>query len=163
MDCPSSKSSEWAPSLENYLVLQSQQDQLRRRLSINTTASSTACSPQSTSPTTQSPSHSNFSSPTTSFYGATSLPLAPTAPASAYVQVGPEVRQLRDVSQQIKLTLTDLLNCERGRTDDAFRAWIQARLLDAEHELKRQRRRHSSGDKLAADSIGEYFGGRDRY
>jgi Na+-translocating ferredoxin:NAD+ oxidoreductase RnfC subunit len=51
---------------------------------------------------------------------------------------------LYEVNHQIKCLLTDLLNCESVKSDKLYRAWVQARLMDAEHELKRQRRRRSS-------------------
>jgi hypothetical protein len=51
---------------------------------------------------------------------------------------------LFEINHQIKCLLTDLLNCESVKSDKLYRAWVQARLMDAEHELKRQRRRRSS-------------------
>lgn len=44
--------------------------------------------------------------------------------------------KLKDVNQQIKSTLTDLLNCESVRGDRRYRMWVQTRLMDAEKELK---------------------------
>lgn len=41
----------------------------------------------------------------------------------------------------IKATLTDLLNCESVKRDAKTRLWVQTRLMEAEMELKRQRRR----------------------
>ena len=49
-----------------------------------------------------------------------------------------------DVNHDIKSTLTDLLNCESIRNDNKMRFWVQTRLMDAELELKRQRRRRIS-------------------
>ncbi|KAI7490303.1 hypothetical protein KC367_g1778 [Hortaea werneckii] len=46
-----------------------------------------------------------------------------------------------DISADIKSTLTDLLNCETVRKDSRMRMWVQSRLMDAELELKRQRKR----------------------
>lgn len=51
---------------------------------------------------------------------------------------------LYEINQQIKLTLTELLNCDGVKHDKMFRAWVQTRLMEAEHQLKRQRRRRSS-------------------
>ncbi|KAF2213738.1 hypothetical protein CERZMDRAFT_96562 [Cercospora zeae-maydis SCOH1-5] len=44
----------------------------------------------------------------------------------------------------IKANLTEMLNCEQVRNDQKMRLWIQSRLMDAELELKRQRRRRVS-------------------
>jgi len=44
--------------------------------------------------------------------------------------------KLKNVNQQIKSTLTDLLNCESVRRDQRYRMWVQTRLMDAEKELK---------------------------
>jgi hypothetical protein len=48
------------------------------------------------------------------------------------------------------MTLTDLLNCETVRQDSKMRLWVQARLIEAEFELKRQRRRRVSTPVIAA-------------
>jgi hypothetical protein len=47
--------------------------------------------------------------------------------------------KLKDVNQQIKRTLNELLNCESVRGDRRYRMWIQTRLMDAEKELKKDR------------------------
>lgn len=44
--------------------------------------------------------------------------------------------KLTGVNQQIKSTLTELLNCEVVKADQAYRMWIQSRLMDTERELK---------------------------
>jgi hypothetical protein len=51
-----------------------------------------------------------------------------------------EERRLMDVNQQIKATLTELLNCEGVKHDQRYRVWVQRRLMDAERELKEGRR-----------------------
>jgi hypothetical protein len=48
--------------------------------------------------------------------------------------------KLLNVNQQIKATLTELLNCESVRGDREYRMWIQTRLMEAERELKGSRR-----------------------
>jgi hypothetical protein len=68
------------------------------------------------------------------------MPPTPTVPVAA---AGPE-NSLLDLNQQIKATLTSLLNCETVKHDQEFRGWVQERLMEAEHELKRARRRRSS-------------------
>jgi hypothetical protein len=47
--------------------------------------------------------------------------------------------KLKEVNQNIKTTLTELLNCESVRGDRRYRMWIQTRLMDAEKELKQDR------------------------
>jgi hypothetical protein len=46
---------------------------------------------------------------------------------------------------QIKATLTELLNCAEVRAEPEMRAWVQERLMEAEQEIRRQRRRRRSG------------------
>ncbi|QSZ32865.1 hypothetical protein DSL72_002445 [Monilinia vaccinii-corymbosi] len=48
-------------------------------------------------------------------------------------------KKLKNVNQQIKTTLTDLLNCESVRGDIRYRTWVQTRLMDTERELKESR------------------------
>jgi hypothetical protein len=49
--------------------------------------------------------------------------------------------KLKMVNQQIKSTLSELLNCESVRSDRRYSIWVQTRLMDAEKELKRDRTR----------------------
>jgi len=65
--------------------------------------------------------------------------------------------KLYEVNQKIKTTLTELLNTDSVKHDDKFRTWIQGRLMDAEMEMRRQRRRRSSIDREIAESIAEHF------
>lgn len=58
-----------------------------------------------------------------------------------------ETHKLAEINQQIIATLTELLNTESVRSDDKSRAWIQDRLMEAEHQIRRQRRRHSSNSE----------------
>jgi len=53
-----------------------------------------------------------------------------------------------DANQDIKSTLTQLLNCDAVKMDPTMRQWVQTRLMEIEMELKRQRRR-----KVSAPSI----------
>jgi len=55
--------------------------------------------------------------------------------------------KLKTVNQEIKSTLTDLLNCESVRGDRRYRMWVQTRLMDAEKELKEGKSRRC--DKAA--------------
>ena len=47
--------------------------------------------------------------------------------------------KLKSVNQQIKSTLTELMNCESVRGDRRYRMWVQTRLMDVERELKTER------------------------
>ncbi|KJX96247.1 hypothetical protein TI39_contig687g00001 [Zymoseptoria brevis] len=62
---------------------------------------------------------------------------------------------LMDLTHALKSTLTDLLNCEAVKADAEWRSWCQARLMDAELELKRQRRRRVSSGGACGTASGE--------
>lgn len=66
-------------------------------------------------------------------------PSSTTAGSEAHSFIPPE-RKLYHVNQQIKTTLTELLNCESVKRDRLYRAWVQTRLMEAERELKQGRR-----------------------
>ncbi|KAK1814909.1 hypothetical protein LTR12_010685 [Friedmanniomyces endolithicus] len=86
---------------------------------------------------------------------------APTYDAStSYFAMSPDESKLYDVNHNIKSTLTELLNCEAVRHDHAMRLWVQTRLLDAEQELKRQRRRRVSMPTTTLSPAGEEEGYR---
>lgn len=58
-------------------------------------------------------------------------------------EVASEEARLFAINEGIKRSLTELLNCETVRVDQAFRQWIMARLLEVEKELRVGRRRRS--------------------
>ena len=64
--------------------------------------------------------------------------------------------KLKDVNQQIKSTLTELLNCDSVRGDSRYRMWIQTRLMDAERELKKDRSK-SCDRRRSEDASGMMF------
>jgi hypothetical protein len=70
-----------------------------------------------------------------------------------------EEEKLHDISKQIKATLTDLLNSDASRNDGKFRVWVQSRLMDAEMELRRHRKRRMSADKGREDMVESIAGG----
>ncbi|WEW57876.1 hypothetical protein PRK78_003343 [Emydomyces testavorans] len=45
-----------------------------------------------------------------------------------------------DSDYQLKLALTDLLNCSDIKSDQEVRRWVQNRLMDTEHRLKARRK-----------------------
>jgi len=132
--------------VERYRQLSEQSESIRQRLSLNVSIFESSSPLESVSPLslperTISPSHHHEYS-----YPAPSVWLPPQAVSSSSA-AGPEQVDeaiLYEISQQIKTTLTELLNCDSVKRDRMFRAWVQARLMDAEHELKRQRKRRSS-------------------
>ncbi|KXS94440.1 hypothetical protein AC578_5196 [Pseudocercospora eumusae] len=169
MSGPTHKS---AVILQRYLALTSQQSALRRRIymanspspptSPMSSAADSPGSPTMSSPTTSSASgsptvearhFSQISPPALTLpsrRGSTKSPVIEPIPedkgSNPTVQI-PQASsqdQLFHVNQEIKATLTDLLNCDAARNDPKMRLWIQSRLMDAELELKRQRRRRFS-------------------
>lgn len=63
--------------------------------------------------------------------------------ATALAEVLSEEAKLCSINEGIKRSLTELLNCETVRCDQAFRQWIMGRLLEVEKELRSGRRRRS--------------------
>lgn len=55
-------------------------------------------------------------------------------------EVMADEQKLMDVNLQIKMTLTELLNDDGVRGDRRYRTWVQTRLMDAEKEIRGQRR-----------------------
>ena len=147
------------------MLMSSQEEVLRRRLSLQIpSAPMTASSPEiqslSTSPTFSRPIYSSTWSPTIGYASASPIPIHPTTiPEHDDVHDEDSNTMSGDINQRIKATLTELLNTESVRSDEKYRAWIQERLLDTERKIRRQRRRRSSnlnGEELAT-SIAEHI------
>ncbi|KAK4548852.1 hypothetical protein LTR36_008625 [Oleoguttula mirabilis] len=68
---------------------------------------------------------------------------ASTASPIGFPESADEMK-LHEINADIKSTLTDLLNCEAVRKDSKMRLWVATRLMNAELELKRQRKRRRS-------------------
>jgi hypothetical protein len=86
----------------------------------------------------------------------------PTVPGAAHHRLDAQshledTHRLCEVNQQIKATLTEMLNTDSVRSDSHFRAWIQERLMDVEQQIRKQRRRHSSTDRGVAASIASHI------
>ncbi|KAF2711437.1 hypothetical protein K504DRAFT_453281 [Pleomassaria siparia CBS 279.74] len=160
-------------SVEKYVLLTSQEEALRRRLSLQipSNAPMTATSPEmqslASSPT-HSRSHSRSMSIHTSWapefqFPSSSNPI-PTQPGMAHCGMANDTRvgesaNHDEMDQRNKATLMELLNTESVRSDDKYRAWVQERLMDFEKKIRRQRRRRSSnpsGEELAS-SIAEHI------
>jgi hypothetical protein len=56
-------------------------------------------------------------------------------------EIEEDENKLKNVNEQIKCTLTDLLNCEGVRGDGRYRMWVQTRLMDTEKQLTGSRSR----------------------
>jgi hypothetical protein len=150
-------------AIQKYMLLSSQQEVLNRRLSLHvpcgapmTTASpefqSLASSPRTSFSSTWSPEPELTSNP---------IPVQQPSTSHRHSVADPEdAHKLFLVNKDIKATLTELLNTESVRSDDKYRQWIQERLMEAEQQIRRQRRRRSSGstsDREFASSIAEHL------
>lgn len=51
-----------------------------------------------------------------------------------------------DIDHQVKLALTELLNCSTVKADHEMRMWIQNRLMDTEHRIRARRRSRISSN-----------------
>src|SRR5689334_19731325 len=148
------------------MLLESQNEVVRRRLSLQlpSNAPMTAASPEFqtiSSPQSSRGSVSSMCSPEpsyTSSYPTSAHPI-PMQPGVAhrnsidnsYID---DSRRSCEINQQIKATLTELLNTDSVRSDERYRAWVQGRLMDVEHNIRKQRRHRSSdADREVAQTI----------
>jgi len=138
--------------MERYARLSQQSDLIRQRLSMGG-FSGDPFSPTQRSSRDSSPDISPLRRTTSitqsqaySFPSAQTWPIPQAVPTSWKSPESEQVDEanLYEINHKIKALLTELLNCDSVRQDKMYRAWVQARLMDAEHELKRQRRRRSS-------------------
>jgi len=113
------------------------------------------------SPTYFRPVFTPPSSPDSIYTTTASNPI-PARPSKRHSIAGTDIpgiedaHKLSEVNQEIKATLTELLNTNTCRTDGKYRQWVQGRLMDVEHEIRQQRRRRSSGsavDREFASSV----------
>lgn len=133
--------------MQKYMLLSAQKEALQRRMSLQLPS---AIPMEVSSPEFQSLSSSPEVSPKyTSPYPSASDPVPATrTPLHPRTSVDDshteEAHKLAEINLQIVATLTELLNTECVRANDKQRAWIQDRLMEAEHQMRRSRRRHSS-------------------
>ncbi len=131
-------------ALQKYLLLQEQHELLHQHLEeLRPLCTPTSPSPPSppTSPACRQHQRSSFSLPTRKGSCASTSSSGGSSPE---IEVAIEEAKLCDVNEGLKRALTELLNCERGRADPAFRTWVQCRLMDTERELRSRRRRRSA-------------------
>lgn len=166
-----------------YLLLSTQQETLRQRLTLQippstpTMTHEPSYSPRSSFSsdisTQYSPTHSPSQTPATPHHTAAPSSAASSSPtpdmpgvvqsshASHHgIRAGqpvPEDSKLYDVNKQVKAVLTELLNTDGVKHDERFRMWVQGRLMETEMEMRRQRRRRSSVDREVLESIAEHF------
>ncbi|KAA8627113.1 hypothetical protein PtrSN002B_001711 [Pyrenophora tritici-repentis] len=135
-------------SMQKYMLLSAQKEALQRRMALEIPFNAPM---SATSPEFQSLS----SSPTWSPKYAPPYPAASDpVPVSSRTSGAPrnsiddmhteESHKLAEINHQIVATLTELMNTECIRNDEKQRAWVQSRLMEAEHQIRRERRRHSS-------------------
>lgn len=146
--------------MQKYILLAAQKEALQRRMSMSLPFGL----PMSTSsPEFQSLS-SSPASPTdyTSTYPTITEPV-PTGPstsrqASVDDMHTDESHRLYEINQQIVATLMELLNTDAVKADPKYRAFIQEKLMESEHQIRRQRRRHSSNaERDYASSIAHHL------
>ncbi|RAR14556.1 hypothetical protein DDE83_002130 [Stemphylium lycopersici] len=133
-------------SMQKYMLLSAQKEALQRRMAMDIPFSAPMAP---SSPEFQSLS-SSPTSPDSSPYPAASHPVPISSGTSATPRNSvddmhtEESHKLAIINQQIVATLTELMNTECIRNDEKQRAWVQQRLMEAEHQIRRERRRHSS-------------------
>jgi hypothetical protein len=146
--------------MQKYILLAAQKEALQRRISMSI--------PFSLPMSTSSPEFQSLSSSPTSPTDYTST--YPTATEPVPTRSGTVVRtsvddmhtdeshKLYEINQQIVATLMELLNTEAVKTDPKYRAFIQEKLMESEHQIRRQRRRHSSNaERDHASSIAHHL------
>jgi len=171
---PTQKSPERAFTLQKYLILHSQHDALQKHLN-----SISPPSPFSSTSSSASPTPSPSTSPTTGYrnhhrrFSTSPINELPVAPVSSMPKrpsirkrrsslpptldtanehaVREDEQKLQNVNEQIKTTLTELLNIESVRADRRYRMWVQSRLMDAEKELRTARSRSVSSRRASVD------------
>jgi hypothetical protein len=135
--------------MQKYLLLSAQKEALQRRVSLQLPF---GIPREPSSPESQSLSSSPDWSPKyASPYPSATEPLPTRTVISSRSSIDDmhtdESHKLAEINQQIIATLTELLNTESVRSDDKSRAWIQEKLMEAEHQIRRERRRHSSNSE----------------
>lgn len=139
--------------VDKYIRLSEQSEKLRQRLSLSIPSTSPLSPPSEYESPSPSPKRRNSSTSCPfGFCGVATWPIAQPVDHSV------EEEHLFEINQQIKATLTELINCEDVKHDKKFRAWVQVKLMEAEHELKRQRKRKSSVDEETLRIFSEHLG-----
>lgn len=96
--------------------------------------------PESSSPRSSPTLEAQQCSPSNYTFTTLEQAYSPSATAVPAQTVSTSQISLDERIYELKSRLTDLLNHEAVRGDDEMRSWCQARLMEAEMELRRQRR-----------------------
>ncbi|KAI8938980.1 hypothetical protein NX059_004824 [Plenodomus lindquistii] len=146
-------------SMQKYMLLSAQKEALQRRMALEIPF---AAPMAAESPEFQSLSSSPTWSPKyTSPYPAATDPVPSRCSMSPRGSVDDmhtsEAAKLAELNHQIIATLTELLNTESVRSDEKHHRWIQDRLMELEHQIRRDRRRHSSNaERNFASSVARH-------
>ncbi|KAF2848190.1 hypothetical protein T440DRAFT_556770 [Plenodomus tracheiphilus IPT5] len=147
-------------SMQKYMLLSAQKEALQRRMALEI--------PFAAPMAAESPEFQSLSSsPTWSPKYASPYPTV-TDPVPTRSSMSPrgsiddmhttETAKLSELNHQIVATLTELLNTESVRSDEKHHRWIQERLMELEHQIRRDRRRHSSNaERNFASSIAQHI------
>ena len=150
----SNKAHSYNFTLQKYLLLQEQHEELSHHLeqirprkasvaSISSRSTSD-CSVFSTSPKRHS-WYNERKRAGCSGWDAVAADTLDTIPdEETLCEISAEEQRLFDVNESIKRALTELLNCDTLRDDKSMRMWAQTRLMETERELRSGRRRRSS-------------------
>ncbi|KAF2743907.1 hypothetical protein M011DRAFT_471033 [Sporormia fimetaria CBS 119925] len=160
---------ERADSMQRLQLLTSQQEVLRRRVSLRVPSPTPFSSMSTANPSpnmslSSSPASSRANSGSWSSLNALDQASTPSFPVPAQQPTSDDAHALCEINQQIKATLTELLNTESVRNDRALRAWVQGQLMDVEQQIRRNRRRSSGGtvnEREMADRIAGAFLGHN--
>jgi len=173
---PTSKNPQSGFALQKYLLLHSQHDALQKHLSQITPSMPSASSSNHirNASLSSSPSDDGYLSSGPSLLrhhqrsGSVPRPQRPmlrtrrsSLPAvideSIIGEMADDEEKIKNVNQQIKSTLTELLNCDSVRGDQRYRMWVQTRLMDAERELKGNKSRSCDKRRMSEDVSGMIF------
>ncbi|KAL5113784.1 hypothetical protein ACEQ8H_008320 [Pleosporales sp. CAS-2024a] len=147
-------------SMQKYLLLSAQKEALQRRVSLQLPFGEAreASSPEFQSLSSSPERTSRYTSPYPSVTEALPTTRVRASSSSSEAMHTAKSHKLAEINQQIIATLTDLLNTDSVRADDKSRAWIQEKLMEAEHQIRRQRRRQSSNlERGFASAIAQHL------
>ncbi|KAJ8117142.1 hypothetical protein OPT61_g1609 [Boeremia exigua] len=147
-------------SMQKYILLAAQKEALQRRIAMSIPFSlpMSTSSPEFQSLSSSPTSPMDYASP----YPTATEPIAARPGTAAQGSVDDmhtnESHKLYEINQQIVATLMELLNTDAVKTDPRYRAFIQEKLMESEHQIRRQRRRHSSNaERDYASSIAQHL------